>query len=104
MCGKTKTENIHGGYYCEVWTKLTNNDASTAFGFGAKIGIYSGDITKITEDLKILKPGQQGLGVLIESDAGYVDPNDSRNKPFVNEIKRVTTTCSHSFHQKCLKK
>ena len=24
--------------------------------FGAKIGIYSGDITKITEDLKILKP------------------------------------------------
>lgn len=40
-------------------------------------------------DLKILKPGQQGLGVLIESDAGYVDPNDSRNKPFVNEIKSL---------------
>lgn len=43
----------------------------------------------MSEDLKILKPGQQGLGVLIEQDAGYIDPSDARNKSFVNEIKKL---------------
>ncbi len=43
----------------------------------------------MSEDLKILKPGQQGLGVLIEQDAGFINPGDSRNKPFVNEIKKL---------------
>ena len=42
----------------------------------------------MSEELKILKPGQQGLGVLIEQDAGFINPGDSRNKPFVNEIKK----------------
>tara|TARA_R100000908_G_C3755452_1_gene149899 strand:- start:767 stop:1465 length:699 start_codon:yes stop_codon:yes gene_type:complete len=43
----------------------------------------------MSEELKILKPGQQGLGVLIEQDAGFINPGDSRNKPFVNEIKKL---------------
>jgi len=42
----------------------------------------------MSEDLKILKPGQQGLGILIEQDAGFIDPNDSRNKSFINEVKK----------------
>tara|TARA_R110000796_G_scaffold61077_2_gene141389 strand:+ start:32594 stop:33292 length:699 start_codon:yes stop_codon:yes gene_type:complete len=43
----------------------------------------------MSEDLKILKPGQQGLGVLVEQDAGFINPGDTRNKPFVNEIKKL---------------
>ena len=43
----------------------------------------------MSEDLKILKPGHQGSGILIEQDAGYIDPSDKRNKPFVNEVKKL---------------
>ena len=40
-------------------------------------------------DIKIIKPGQSGFGYLIEQDAGYISPEDSRNKPFVSEIKKL---------------
>jgi hypothetical protein len=40
-------------------------------------------------DIKIIKPGQSGFGYLIEQDAGYISPNDERNKAFVNEIKKL---------------
>jgi hypothetical protein len=40
-------------------------------------------------DIKILKPGQTGHGVLIEQDAGYIDPKDKRNLPFVTETKKL---------------
>jgi hypothetical protein len=39
---------------------------------------------------KILKPGQTGFGVLIEQDAGYIDPRDDRNSTFINETKKLT--------------
>ena len=40
--------------------------------------------------LKILKPNQVGvLGYLIEDDAGYISPNDTRNKNFIQEIKKI---------------
>ena len=40
-------------------------------------------------DVKILKPGTTGFGFLIEQDAGYISPNDTRNQEFVNEITKV---------------
>ena len=43
----------------------------------------------MSEDIKIIKPGQSGFGYLIEQDAGYISPNDSRNKDFINEIKKL---------------
>jgi len=40
-------------------------------------------------DLKILKPGSTGTGILIEADAGWISPTDERNKPFITEVKRL---------------
>ena len=40
-------------------------------------------------DIKLLKAGQTGFGVLIESDAGYISPSDIRNKPFITEIQKL---------------
>lgn len=40
-------------------------------------------------DIKILKAGQTGFGVLIEQDAGYISPDDIRNKPFITEIQKL---------------
>lgn len=43
----------------------------------------------MSDELKILKPGTSGTGILIEQDAGYIDPSDYRNKSFVNEVKKL---------------
>jgi hypothetical protein len=43
----------------------------------------------MSSEIKILKPGQIGTGILVESDSGYIDPNDYRNKSFVNEVKKL---------------
>jgi len=43
----------------------------------------------MSSEIKILKPGQSGLGILIEQDAGYIDPSEIRNKQSVNEIKKL---------------
>ena len=43
----------------------------------------------MSDELKILKPGSSGTGILIEQDAGYIDPSDARNKSFVNEVKKL---------------
>ena len=40
-------------------------------------------------DLKFLKPGQLGHGVMVEYDAGYISPNDARNQAFINEVKKL---------------
>ena len=40
-------------------------------------------------DLKILKRGEAGTGILIEYDAGFISPDEPRNKPFINEIKKL---------------
>jgi|TARA_Y100000385_G_scaffold291164_1_gene367576 hypothetical protein len=40
-------------------------------------------------DIKIVKPGECGFGYLIEQDAGYISPNDKRNKDFINEINKL---------------
>jgi hypothetical protein len=42
-------------------------------------------------ELKILKRGQSGTGVLIEHDAGYISPDEPRNQAFINEINKLTT-------------
>ena len=44
---------------------------------------------RLNEDIKLLKAGQTGFGFMIEHDAGYIDPNDARNKEFVNEVKKM---------------
>lgn len=40
---------------------------------------------------KVLKRGESGSGVLIEHDAGYISPDEPRNQPFINEIKKIDT-------------
>lgn len=43
------------------------------------------------KDIKVLKRGQVGFGYLIEHDAGYISPDEPRNQPFINEIKKLET-------------
>ena len=43
-------------------------------------------------DLKVIRGGKTGTGILIESDAGFIEPNDIRNRPFLNEMSKVGTT------------
>lgn len=40
-------------------------------------------------EYKILKAGQTGTGILIENDAGFISPNEPRNLPFINEMKKL---------------
>jgi hypothetical protein len=42
-------------------------------------------------ELKVIKRGQTGFGYLIEQDAGYISPDEPRNQPFINEIKKLDT-------------
>lgn len=39
-------------------------------------------------ELKVLKGKQQGMGILIENE-GYINPDDRRNKTFVNEVQKI---------------
>lgn len=41
------------------------------------------------KDFRILKRGESGWGGLIEHDAGYISPDEPRNQPFINEIKKI---------------
>lgn len=43
------------------------------------------------KDFRILKRGESGWGGLIEHDAGYISPEEPRNQPFINEIKKLDT-------------
>ncbi len=40
-------------------------------------------------ELKILKPGQSGKGILIEEDAGFISPTDTRNLDVIKESKNM---------------
>lgn len=40
-------------------------------------------------DIKVLRPNKAGFGILIEQDAGFIEPSDIRNKPFVNEMNKI---------------
>jgi len=41
------------------------------------------------KDIKTLKRGESGYGYLIEHDAGYISPDEPRNLPFINEMKKL---------------
>lgn len=41
------------------------------------------------DDYKIIRGGKTGTGLLIEGDAGFIEPNDIRNRPFINEVTKV---------------
>jgi len=43
----------------------------------------------MNNDIKLLKPGQSGFGILIEYDAGFINPEEPRNQPFINEMKKL---------------
>ena len=43
------------------------------------------------DKIKTLRRGQTGFGYLIEHDAGYISPDEPRNQPFINEIKKLET-------------
>jgi hypothetical protein len=40
-------------------------------------------------DYKMIKGELQVTGLLIEGDAGYIEPNDARNKSFINEAGKI---------------
>jgi len=40
-------------------------------------------------DFKRIRRETKKVGLLIEGDAGYIEPNDLRNKPFLTEINKV---------------
>ena len=42
-------------------------------------------------DYKIIRGGKTGTGLLIEGDAGFIEPGDLRNKAFLSEINKVGT-------------
>lgn len=42
-------------------------------------------------ELKLIKAGHVGTGILIEHDAGYISPTDERNKPLIREFLKHTT-------------
>jgi len=44
---------------------------------------------KLPEEITILKPGKFGFGVMIEQDAGYIDPSHENNQKFINEVNRA---------------
>jgi len=41
-------------------------------------------------ELKILKPGEKGTGILVEND-GFINPLDNRNKRIVTELQKLET-------------
>jgi hypothetical protein len=43
------------------------------------------------QDYKILRRETGKVGIMIEGDAGFIDPSDIRNKPFLSEINKVGT-------------
>jgi hypothetical protein len=44
----------------------------------------------MSSELKINKNNTLGIkSILIEQDAGYIDPREARNSQFVNEIKKL---------------
>jgi hypothetical protein len=43
------------------------------------------------DKIRTLRRGESGMGILIEHDAGCIDPLEPRNQPFINEIKRLET-------------
>lgn len=48
-------------------------------------------------NLSVLKKGQTGTGILIEYDSGFISPDDPRNKPFINELRKVDTSTKLSM-------
>lgn len=44
---------------------------------------------RIYDELKILKFGDVGSGVLIEHDAGYISPLETRNQPIIKEFTKL---------------
>jgi hypothetical protein len=40
-------------------------------------------------NLRILQPNESGKGILVEYDAGYVNPNDSRNETLIRESSEM---------------
>ena len=43
------------------------------------------------DDYKVIRGGRVGTGLLIEGDAGFIEPTDLRNKPFLSEVNKVGT-------------
>jgi hypothetical protein len=43
------------------------------------------------DKIKLLRRGETGFGYLIEHDAGYISPDEPRNQPFINEMKKLDT-------------
>ena len=42
-------------------------------------------------DIRLLKAGESGFGMMIEHDAGYISPTDVRNQNLIREFKKLDT-------------
>jgi hypothetical protein len=40
-------------------------------------------------DIRLLKAGESGFGMMIEHDAGYISPTDVRNQNLIREFKKL---------------
>ena len=50
-------------------------------------------------DYKVIRGGKSGTGLLIEGDAGFIEPGDIRNKPFLSEININNDLSNKNFEQ-----
>ena len=41
------------------------------------------------DEIKLIKAGKSGYGILIEHDAGYISPDEPRNKAFITELHNL---------------
>ena len=80
---KSSFKNIQfGGFYMPL--SITHNWPNK--------GKYTNTIMAckvLGSDLKLIRAGQSGYGYLIEHDAGYISPDEPRNQPFINEMKKL---------------
>ena len=42
-----------------------------------------------SNNIRVLKRGESGVGILIEHDAGFINPDEPRNQPFINELQNI---------------
>jgi len=56
------------------------------------ISIFIEKEYNMSDEYKIIRGGKTGTGLLIEGDAGFIEPNDLRNRPFINEVSKIGST------------
>ncbi len=53
-------------------------------------------------DIKTLRSGETGFGILVEQDAGFISPLDSRNQIIIREFEKLDTKTGHGTLDKLI--